>query len=133
MSTTADSARRSASSGHELWACSASKGLKALVIAGGLALDPVELQHLDGVAPQHLVGHLVVEVGGDLLDVRLRVRPRGVGVRVVDLEADVVATDGVEVVQAVVVGGEAAEDATVVVARRGHGNALLGVLPAVVL
>src|SRR6266702_4806316 len=103
MSTTADSSRRSASRGQALWACSASKGLKVFVTRG---LHPVELQHLDGVAPQHLVGHLLVEVGGDLLDVRLRVRPRGVGVGVVDLEADVVAADGVEVVQAVVVSGE---------------------------
>src|SRR5437588_9838442 len=100
MSTTADSLRRSASRGQELWACSASNGLKVLVTLSGL--DAVQLQHLDGVASQHLVRHLVVEVGGDLLDVGLRVRPGGVGVRVVDLEADVVAADGVEVLQAVV-------------------------------
>src|SRR6476659_896612 len=104
MSTTADSSRRSAKSGQALWACSASNGLK---VFGTGPLHAVELQHLDGVAPQHLVGHRVVEVGGDLLGVRVGVRPRGVGVRVVNLEADVVAADGVEVVQAVVVGGEA--------------------------
>src|SRR5436305_1767745 len=123
MSTTADSLRRSASRGQALWACSASNGLKVFATAG--PLHAVELEHLDGVAPQHLVGHLVVEVGGDLLDVGLRIRPRGVGVRVVDLEADVVAADGIEVVQAVVVGGEAPEAAAVVVGRRWLGDALL--------
>src|SRR5437588_1542122 len=116
MSTTADSLRRSASRGQALWACSASKGLKLLATR---PLHAVELQHLDGVAPQHLVGHLVVEVGGDLLDVGLRIRPRGVGMRVVDLEADVVAADGIEVVQAVVVGVDGAEDTALGVGTTG--------------
>src|SRR5437762_10319928 len=98
MSTTADSLRRSASSGQALWACSASNGLKVFAI-GLRPLHAVELQHLDGVAPQDLVGHLAVEVGRDLLDVLLRPRPRGVGVGVVDFEADVVAADGIEVVE----------------------------------
>src|SRR5918994_2090497 len=69
--------------------------------AGSRESDAVELEHPDGVAPQHLVRDLVVEagVGDHLLDVVLRVRPRGVGVRVVGLEADVVDSDRLEVVE----------------------------------
>src|SRR4029077_6135640 len=80
--------------------------------------DPVELQHLDGVAAQDLVGDLVVEAGEQLLHVLLGVRPRGVGWGVGGLEADVVGADLLERVQAVVVGGEAAVDAAVVVGGR---------------
>ena len=59
-------------------------------------LDPVKLQHLDGVAAQDLVGGLLVKAGAQLLDVGLGVRPRRVGVRVVGLEADVVLADLLE-------------------------------------
>ena len=68
---------------------------------------------------------VVVEAGEHLLDVLLAVRPRRVGVRVVGLEADVVLADLFERVQPVVVGGEAAEDAAVVVGRRRVRDALL--------
>ena len=52
-------------------------------------LDAVELEHADGVASEHFVGDVVVEVGEHLLDVLVRVRPRRVGVRIVGLETDV--------------------------------------------
>ena len=69
----------------------------------------------------------------DLLAVLLRVRPRRVGVRVVGLEADVVLADLRERVHAVLVPGEAAEDAPVVVGGRRLRAQALGVDPGVVL
>src|ERR1041384_8741871 len=99
----------------------------------GRYLYAVELEHLDGVAPQHLVGDLLVVAGEHLLDVGLRVRPRRVGVRGVGFEADVVGAGLVDVLLDVTVGGEAAEDASVVIARRRFGDALAGVLPTVVV
>src|SRR5680860_562070 len=95
--------------------------------------DAVELEHLDRVAPQHLVRDLLVDAHQHLLDVLVRVRPRRVGVRVVGLEADVVLADLVERAQTVAVRGEAPEDPPVVVGRRRLGDPLLGVVPAVVL
>src|SRR6476661_949950 len=72
--------------------------------------DAVEREHVDRVAPEDLVRSLGLEFAHHLLDVLLAVGPRGVGVRVVDLEADVVGAELTEAVQAVLVVGEAAED-----------------------
>src|SRR5689334_14523492 len=56
----------------------------------------VELEHADGVTAHDLVGLLVGRTFEHLLAVRLRVRPCGVGVRVVGLETDLVFADLVE-------------------------------------
>src|SRR4051812_48656632 len=87
-------------------------------------LRAVERKHLYGVTAQHLVDHVVREAGNHLLGVGLAVRPRGVGVRIVGLEADVVRADRLEVGKTVLVRGEAAEDARSVVSRRRVGDGL---------
>src|SRR5438477_9920160 len=92
---------------------------------GRIVSGAVELEHLDRVPAQDLVRDLLIEVGEHLLRVLLGRRPRRVRVRVVGLEADVVLADPVERMQTVVVGGEAAEDAPVVIGRGRFGNALL--------
>src|SRR3954468_8245841 len=94
--------------------------------------DAVEGEHLDRVAAQDLVGDLGLELRDHLLDVLLAVGPGGVGVRVVDLEADVVGSQLAEAVQPVLVVGEAAEDAALVVGGRRLGHHRLGVGPRLV-
>src|SRR5262245_13434173 len=77
--------------------------------------DAVEGEHVDRVAPEDLVRGLGFEVAHHLLDVLLAVGPCGVGVRVVDLEADVVGPELTQAVQSVLVVGEAAADAALVI------------------
>src|SRR6266550_771103 len=115
------------------WCSSTPSQLMSGCIGGASPSDAVEFEHPDSVAPKDLVLVLVVEAVEHLLAVLLRVRPSGVGVRIVGLEADVVLTDLVERLHAVTVPREAAEDAVVVVRRRRLRAQTLGVLPRVVL
>src|SRR3954469_22670444 len=79
-----------------------------------------EAERLDGVAADELVDLVVAEAGlrTDLLGDLLRPRERGVGVRVVGLEADLVHADDVAVPQPDLVVEDAAVHALLEVARR---------------
>src|SRR6266540_705954 len=87
---------------------------------GPAAATPVELQieHPDRVAAHQLVDNVVGQAVHELLRDLLRVRPRGVRVRIVGLERRVIDTDRLERLDAVTVTEEAAIDLPVVVRRR---------------
>src|SRR5450631_1923968 len=92
-----------------------------------------ESEHADRVAAADLVDGLVVESREHLLRDLLGVGPGRVGVRVVGLERDVVDTDLVEGLEAVLVAKEAPEDLAVVVGRRGLGDAVTDATPGPML
>src|SRR6478735_1836220 len=93
-------------------ASSTNSSSSGIVVSPGRCRSAVERQaeHADGVAAGDLVDGLVVEIGDLLLEQLPRVRPRGVGVRVVGLERHVVDTDAVQRLEPVTVAEEAAED-----------------------
>ena len=78
-------------------------------------LDPIEIEHSDRVAAQHLVELLVGQARGHALDLLAHERPCRIGVGVVGLEADVVLADRIDRCHAVHVVREAPED-------RGRGS-----------
>src|SRR5215216_7986429 len=84
----------------------------------GASCSEVELEHADGVAADELAYDVVGKPGHQLLRHLLRVRPRGVGVRVIGLERRVVDTDRLERFDAVPVPEEAPEHLAVVVGGR---------------
>src|SRR4051794_21535436 len=92
-----------------------------------------QTEHADGVPARALVDGLVVEIRDLLLEQLPRVRPGGIGVRVVGLERHVVDTDAVQRLQPVPVAEEAAEDLPVVVGGRRLRHHALHATPGAVL